>query len=305
MTRSRARVTEASEDKQQDLSIGVEKDKINIDDSTNIRGIYELYGVYNTEHWDSLFHFVLYLKIIDGTIIKISHVEQGKNLIKIITEDMYKEDIADKTCLDRGNFKCKKSDIYKRALSLWANSDNIYKASTIFPSSCSGFVLSVLIFISDEFCIKLIKFLEKNGLNQDSLGVAIWKIGETNGLYEIFQKEDDIKTYEKKIKKLRMFDFKYEDYDKDSWEEIVYYYNLKKNNNQKDYSLHKSLKKRIMSKTGKEPPTSKKLQIIKKSINKKKIRRSPSIKLDFNPKNKSKNKKSLKKKSKKLRKSKN
>jgi hypothetical protein len=348
MTRShtRERVAKAFvEEKQPDLSIGDETDKININDSTNIEGTYEFYGVYNTQNWDSLYHFVLYLKIESDSqiieIIKISHVEAGKNLIKIITQEMYEEDIEDKTLLDKGKFKCKKSDIYKRSLSLWANSDNIYKISKQFPSSCSGFVLSVLIFISDEFCIKLIKFnkqKEEKGLKQFSLERAIWEIGKTDGLSNIYAEDSDIKIYENEIKKLRMFDFKYKDYNKDIWKEIVYLYNLKKNNNQKDYiykkylylhskqqkqtlpmtksksatkSLTKSLTKST-SKTGKVTtiqPMSKKLPMTKSPINKTKEKTRPSVKrslkLGFNPKNKSKNKKSLKKKSKKLRKSKN
>jgi hypothetical protein len=366
MTRSEAirMAKEALEEKHPDLSIGNKTHKINIDDSTNITGIYELYGVYNTRNWDSLFHFVLYLKITGDKIIKISHVEAGKNLLKILTQEMYVEDIKDKTLLDTGKFKCKKSDIYKRALSLWANSDNIYKASTQFPSSCSGFVLSILIFISDEFCIKLIKFIEEKGLNQDSLEVAIWIIGKTDGLSGISAEKSDIKTYEEKIKTLRTFNFKYEDYNKDSWTEIIYLYNLKKNNSKEDYIYKKDLylkqKKQTLqkaqlkgatkvptkvltkrptksatkrptksatksaskgtsksatksatkgkgtSKTGRViaaiQPISKKIPITKSPINKAKKR---SVKLVFNPKNKSKNKSKNKKKSKKLHKSKN
>ena len=138
-------------------------------DETEISGTYELCSQYREEKAQA-FHFLLYLKF-NGKVMRISHMQMGYNLIVFINEDQYHQDIEEKKyyILATGTFKCKQNEIYKRVLSLWYYSD-VLTRTTYFPSSCSGFSLCALIYISDDFCNKLIKYMKYKELGVIKLG---------------------------------------------------------------------------------------------------------------------------------------
>lgn len=280
---------------QPDLSISDEQGKINIFDETVIEGTYVLCGQCEVEDWSSLRHFILYLTYKDG-IIRISHVERGRNLISWFPLSYTLPE--DENILSKGNFKCKKSDIYTRALSLWSKSDSIYADSTIFPSSCSGFVLSVLIFISDDFCHKLIQFMKdrpdsfKGVIKLSNLEKAMWMIGKIK--FDEIKLRLSKKDLETKTTDIKELDFKYVDYDIETWKEIVDLYNLKNNIKKAEEEAKAKVKKAKAEEAKRSKPNpAKRRKLNPVSLFRKKIKSLKKKSL----KKKSLKKKSLKKKS--------
>ena len=314
-----------------DLSIKDEHNKINIFDDTDIEGIYVLcaqYGLTNVEKSQAM-HYTLYLIYCLGVVakdclkpenvesrrsIKISHVEGGYNLIRdykypYIPDITKLEPTSDDTILSIGNFKCKKSDIYKRSLSLWAYSDGIFDESRNFPSSCSGFVLCVLINVSNDFCIKLIKYMkylnEKKYIKKvDSSQVkpALYKASYESNFPNTHNIEfyDEFKVSKQEITELKTLNCKYNvgKYNVDldlGFSFIVTLYNAKKNMTTSGFNNLKSkmFKSHKVRRVG-EPSLFKKSKSVNKSKSKS-VNKSKSKSKSKKSVNKSKSKKSINK----------